>query len=43
MTTPNKALETKVRNEKILRELLGKSGIFKEAMAIMKGELLLDS
>ena len=29
--------------EKILRELLGKSGIFKEAMAIMKGELLLYS
>ena len=32
--------QTKVRNEKILREKLGKSGVFNEARVIMKGELL---
>ena len=34
-------VETIFRNEKILREKLGKSGVFNEARAIMKGELLL--
>ncbi len=32
--------ETKASNEKILREKLEKSGVFNEARAIMKGELL---